>query len=139
MTAEEDEHQAVLRYLPGSWDEFYVDARTGELVNLTELEEKMLDGGVGMGGNAAGDSSTEESAPSAPSPENGLSQAEQEGIQKLEGVLSSGELDGRLRAVTEYGLKGFTLASASYRLVEGRRRPGGAGAVHPALYQNRRR
>ena len=118
VTSEEDEHQAVLRYLPGSRDEFYVDARTGELVNLTELEEKMLDGGVGMGGNAAGDSSTEESTPSAPSPENGLSQAEQEGIQKLEGVLSSGELDGRLRAVTEYGLKGFTLASASYRLVE---------------------
>ena len=56
VTAEEDEHQAVLRYLPDSRDEFYVDAQTGELVNLTELEEKLLDGGIGMGGSAAGDS-----------------------------------------------------------------------------------
>ena len=60
--------QAVLRYVPDSRDEYYVDAQTGALVNLTELEASM--GGMGMGGG----SSSEDSA--AGTPENGLSQAE---------------------------------------------------------------
>ena len=67
---------------------------------------------MGMGGG----SSSEDSA--AGTPENGLSQAEQEGIQKLEGVLSKETLDGQLRAVAQYGLEDYTLSSASYRLIE---------------------
>ena len=102
--------QAVLRYVPDSRDEYYVDAQTGALVNLTELEAGL--GNMGMGGG----SSSEDSA--AGTPENGLSQAEQEGIQKLEGVLSKETLDGQLRAVTQYGLEDYTLSSASYRLIE---------------------
>ena len=117
VLSEEDETQAVLRYVPDGRDEYYVDAQTGELVNLTELEEELLDGGIGTGGSAAGDSSAE-SAPSSPSLENGLSQAEQEGIQKLEGVLSKETLDGQLRAVAQYGLEDYALSSASYRLIE---------------------
>ena len=102
--------QAVLRYVPDSRDEYYVDAQTGALVNLTELEASM--GGMGMGGgSSSGDSA-------AGTPENGLSQAEQEGIQKLEGVLSKEALDGQLRAVSQYGLGDYTLSSASYRLIE---------------------
>ena len=102
--------QAVLRYVPDSRDEYYVDAQTGALVNLTELEASM--GGMGMGGgSSSGDSA-------AGTPENGLSQAEQEGIQKLEGVLSKEALDGQLRAVSQYGLGDYALSSASYRLIE---------------------
>ena len=102
--------QAVLRYVPDSRDEYYVDAQTGALVNLTELEASM--GGMGMGGgSSSGDSA-------AGTPENGLSQAEQEGIQKLEGVLSKEALDGQLRAVSQYGLGDYTLSSASYQLIE---------------------
>ena len=101
--------QAVLRYVPDSRDEYYVDAQTGALVNLTELEASM--GGMGMGGSSSGDSA-------AGTPENGLSQAEQEGIQKLEGVLSKEALDGQLRAVSQYSLGDYTLSSASYRLIE---------------------
>ena len=41
------EKKAVLRYLPNSTDEFYVDAATGELVNLTELREQLEKGGSG--------------------------------------------------------------------------------------------
>ena len=102
--------QAVLRYVPDGRDEYYVDAQTGALVNLTELEASM--GGMGMGGgSSSGDSA-------AGTPENGLSQAEQEGIQKLEGVLSKEALDGQLRAVSQYGLEDYALSSASYRLIE---------------------
>ena len=69
-------------------------------------------GGMGMGGgSSSGDSA-------AGTPENGLSQAEQEGIQKLEGVLSKEALDGQLRAVSQYGLGDYTLSSASYQLIE---------------------
>ena len=106
-------NHAVLRYVPDSsvrYYEYYVDAQTGELVNLTELEEDM--------GNAGGDSSGGSPESTTDSAENGLSQAEQEGIQKLEGVLPSDTLDEQLRAVSEYGLKDYTLAYASYNLVE---------------------
>lgn len=41
---------AVLRYLPVDTDTFYVDAATGALLNLTELEDQM--GGWGAGGSA---------------------------------------------------------------------------------------
>ena len=102
--------QAVLRYVPDSRDEYYVDAQTGALVNLTELEAKLGDMGMG-GGNSSEDSA-------AGTPENSLSQAEQEGIQKLEGVMSKETLDGQLRAVAQYGLEDYTLSSASYRLIE---------------------
>ena len=110
VLSEEDETRAVLRYVPDGRDEYYVDAQTGELVNLTELEQLMQ--GIGMGGGSASEDS------GAGSPENGLSQAEQEGIQKLEGVLSRETLDGQLRAVSQYGLEDYALSSASYRLIE---------------------
>lgn len=111
---EEDGTTAVLRYLPEDTDTFYIDAATGEALNITELEA-LVDGGVGAGGssNASGDSSA--------SREEGLkdlSQAEQAGIAKLEGVLSTGALDQRVRSVAAYGLSGYALASASYELEE---------------------
>lgn len=110
VLSEEDESRAVLRYVPDGRDEYYVDAQTGELVNLTELEQLMQ--GIGMGGGSASEDSD------AGSPENGLSQAEQEGIQKLEGVLSRETLDKQLRSVSQYGLEDYALSSASYRLIE---------------------
>ena len=111
---EEGSTQAVLRYARSLQDEYYVDAQTGELVNLSQLRREMA--GIGMGG---GDASEDSSAESAPGASNGLSQAEQEGIQKLEGVLSGEELDRQLRTQEAYGLEDYTLIAASYRLVEG--------------------
>ena len=108
-----------------------MDAQTGALVNLTELEAKL--GDMGMGGG----SSSEDSA--AGTPENSLSQAEQEGIQKLEGVMSKETLDGQLRAVAQYGLEDYTLSSRLLPADRGDRDPGGAGAVHPALPAARNR
>ena len=101
--------EAVLRYLPDRVSEFYVDAQTGELVDLSALENAMYGGGAGSS-NAAGDAAAAES---------GLSEAEQAGIAGLEGVRSQQELDALLREIREYGLNRYTLASAVYSRSEG--------------------
>ena len=105
---------AVLRYLPDPIHDFYVDAATGELVDLTELEEKMYTFGGGNSG-AAGDSAAPEASPD----KGELTEAEQAGIAKLDGVLSTNELDAALRDAAAYGLEDYTLTSAQYQLVEG--------------------
>ena len=111
---EAESTHAVLRYLPDPSHEFYVDGETGELVDLTELRQKMY-------GGASGGEAPEESAPSADADAGNaaLTPAEQEGIQKLEGVLSSQALDQRLREEDAYGLGRYELVNASYRLIEG--------------------
>lgn len=111
---EEDSGSAVLRYLPEPVHDYYVDAKTGELVDLTALEEEMMRGAGG------GDAAAPESAPSGGTLSNSgaLTQAEQEGIQRLEGVQSSANLDAALRGVPEYGLDTYSLTSALYQLLE---------------------
>ena len=104
---DEDSTQAILCYQPDPVHTFYVDAQTGKLVDLTERETLMY--GLGMGG-AANDATAESSSDS----EAGLSDAEQAGIQQLEGVRSQEVLDKALRAVPEYGLKDYTLTSARF-------------------------
>ena len=106
-----DSTQAVLCYLPNSGHEFYVDAQSGKLVDLTALEEEMYRF-AGMGG-AAGDSGAASDTAAAETEES-LSEAEQAGIAQMEGVLSSQALDSALRAVTEYGLAGYELVSARF-------------------------
>ena len=100
---------AVLRYLPVDTDTFYVDAATGALLNLTELEDQM--GGWGAGGSA-------DNTAAAESEDSGLSPAEQAGIAQMEGVRSSAFLDQSLRAEPVYGLTEYALSSAAYRLAE---------------------
>lgn len=96
---------AVLRYLPKGGDDYYVDAQTGELVNLTDRynayqEDNSLENG------AAGDAAT--------GGDGGLSQAEQEGIAKLEGVQSKQALDQKVRSLQALGLEDFSLTSFRY-------------------------
>ena len=103
---------AVLRYLPVDTDTFYVDAATGALLNLTELEDQM--GGLGRRGRqcrqhrGCGDRGGQR--PDSP--------AEQAGIAQMEGVRSSAFLDQSLRAEPVYGLTEYALSSAAYRLAE---------------------
>jgi hypothetical protein len=108
LPAGEDTH-AILRYLPESGDDYYVDAATGELVDLTDLFRQTAGNGNMTTGST--DSATSEEASAADS---GLSSAEQAGIAKLEGVLDRDTLDAKVRAVTALGLDGYTLASVSY-------------------------
>ena len=107
----EDSTTAVLCYLPDDVHTFYVDAETGKLVDLTALEELMYR--MGMGGAAA-----DTTAESAAGTDNGLSEAEQDGIQQLEGVLSRETLDKTLRSVPEYGLDAYTLITARFSVGE---------------------
>lgn len=104
---DEEGSPAVLRYLPDGRDEYYVDAQTGKLVNLTELYEQ-------VGTAAGGGSSSNGAAESAPSADAGLSEAEQEGIAQLEGVQSREALDGLLREEDALGLSGAELSSFAY-------------------------
>ena len=109
---EDGSRQAVLRYLPESGDEYYVDGVTGTLVNLTELAQNVDKGMSGMGG-AANDSVEEESA-AADSVTGSLSQAEQAGADKLKGVLDKETLDRKARAISALGLDAYTLSTVNY-------------------------
>ena len=102
--------QAILRYLPEYGDEYYVDATTGKLVNLTELAREVED--MGMAGGATNDATKEESA--AEAPEASLSKAEQQGADKLKGVLDRDVLDAKARAISALGLSSYTLSSVDY-------------------------
>ena len=112
---EGSEKKAVLRYLPNSTDEFYVDAATGELVNLTELQRKLREQystGAGDRGmlNTSLKAETADAAEAGPT----LTETELEGVAKLEGVLDKEALDGKIKAWKELGLDSYTLGSASY-------------------------
>lgn len=124
---EEEDSAATLVYLPESSHRFYVDAQTGRLTDLTELERDMSTAGGGSNGDTA--------APEA-APDKGLSEAEQEGIRKLEGVLSSDALDQKLRSVPAYGLDRYELVSAVFSLEEAPENPE-KPAVHCVLRYSR--
>ncbi len=111
----DNEGRAVLRYLPEDRHEYYVDAASGELVDLTELREKLREYGTEDMKNELEEAAT----PSAAQDSAGgtsLTREELEGIAKLEGVLSAEELDRKARAWTELGLTGFERADASFSI-----------------------
>lgn len=109
---DEGKSTAVLRYLPNSTHSFYVDDATKKLVDLTELYEAL-----GKGGNTSAEApmADEAASGSADRYENGLTQAEQLGADKLKGTLDKDGLDQKARAISQLGLEGYTLASASYQ------------------------
>nr|WP_325238057.1 S-layer homology domain-containing protein [uncultured Oscillibacter sp.] len=109
--------KAVLRYVPEAGAHtFLADAGTGELLDLTELEEQLRLGyrSAAGGANAAPSAKAEAAADEA-----GLTKAEQEGVQQMEGVLPKEELDKALRAESAYGLRGYALTGASYGVESG--------------------
>ncbi len=120
--AEDGGKRAVLRYLPDATDEFYVDAASGELVNLTELRRKVDEDGGGVFDTAA-TSASGAAAPEAAAGDSAnkyeLTEAEQAGAAKLEGVLSREALDQKARAVSALGLGSYTLSTANYIVSRG--------------------
>lgn len=107
--------QAVLRYLPISGDEYYVDAKTGELVNLSELLRLASEGEFGFL-TGAGSADKNESAADTAAPETSLSDAEIAGAARLEGVLDRDALDTAARAWTALGLDLYTLSTVNYNV-----------------------
>lgn len=104
--------KVVLRYVPEATHDFLVDAKTGEFLDLTELEEKMNAPEAPRSGKFANTAAGAEDA--AADEAGGLTPVELEGVQQLEGVLPCEELDKALRAESAYGLKGYALASYVY-------------------------
>ena len=113
---EEDGKTALVRYVPLPRDEFYVDGKSGQLVNLTELYAQLRQSGGGatdrfnMKSEAAADM-----APTAGS----LTKAEQDGAAILTGALSKEDIDAALKkAWPEMGLGNYTLSAANYSVTE---------------------
>nr|WP_325235291.1 S-layer homology domain-containing protein [uncultured Oscillibacter sp.] len=105
--------RAVLRYVPEAGaHEFLADGKTGELIDLTELEAQMRQGYRAAGGDNGAPAPTAKAELAAD--EAGLTRVELEGVQQLEGVLSKEELDKALRAESAYGLRGYALTGTSY-------------------------
>lgn len=127
VLAKPNDTRAVLRYVPEKGaHEFLADARTGELLDLTELEENMNRGAArASGGDNAAAAPTAKAEMSAD--EAGLTRAELEGVAQMEGVLSKEALDKALRAETAYGLRGYALTGTSYESGDGK--DGKAGRV----------
>lgn len=110
----DDDDKAVLRYLPENIDDYYVDAQTGELVNLTELYKQVANGET-CASAAGGTTNDAVAAPEAAADSGAsLTQVELEGIAKLEGVLSKEDLNKKLQEIKPLGLNKYTLASARY-------------------------
>lgn len=105
-----EDEKAVLRYLPNSTHDFYVDDAAGTLVDLTKLYEALGESGKNGSEPMAPEASADASAGGS-----GLTQAEQLGADKLKGTLNREALDKKARAVTQLGLDSYTLASVSYR------------------------
>lgn len=118
--------KAVLRYVPEAGAHtFLADAKTGELIDLTELEEQLRLGyrSAAGGANAAPSAKAADTA----AEEAGLTKAEQEGAAQMEGVPPKEELDKALRAESAYGLRGYALTGSSYGVEPGKE--GAAGRV----------
>ena len=102
----EDGKIAVLRYVPVYSDEYLVDAKTGELIDVSKLYERL---NTPQSSNQAADKSA--------SAGGGLSPVEQAGVDKLNGVLSKEELDAKIRTLKGLAIDNeYTLGQASYQV-----------------------
>lgn len=101
----------VLRYVPTTQGSWYVDARTGELVDLSKLPGSGRNG-LTTGGSANKNEFMEDAE--APEGSPSLSPAEQGTVDQMAGTLSPDELDALLRKVAPLGLSDMTRAGASY-------------------------
>lgn len=98
--------RAVLRYVPAEGDTFYVDAHTGELVNLTQLYDQL----------AAKDESTSAPGAGESASSDAVTDVEQEGIAQMAGVWDKAKLDSQARTFQALKLEGWSLQNCSYRL-----------------------
>jgi len=108
--------KAILRYITDDMDEYYVDAVTGELVNLTKLGETLDKDGGAYNNFAAADTAEASGGGATPSAKRELSSAELAGVANLEGLMTQAQLDAIAKKWTQLGLDGYTLASMSHTI-----------------------
>lgn len=104
-----DDESIALRYVPTTEGDWYVDAQTGALVDLTKLPGNSRP----FFGGSNGAMDREEAADSA-APMPSLSPVEQTAVDQMAGTLSAEELDGILKKIAPLGLDKMTQAGASY-------------------------
>lgn len=104
--------QAVLRYLPEATDEYYVDAASGKLVNLTDAYKDVDEDGGAMFNTSASEPAA--AAEATADRAGGLTAAEQAGAVKLEGVLDRDTLDKKARDIKALCLEPYKLSTANY-------------------------
>lgn len=113
---EPDGKTAMVRYIPLPRDEYYVDGKSGQLVNLTELYAQLRRNGGGAANRYFG---TVEEGAADNMATGALTKAEQDGAAILTGALSKEDIDAALKkAWPEMGLGNYTLAAASYSIAE---------------------
>lgn len=108
-----EREMAVLRYLPRARDDYYVDAATGELVNLTELRS-LLNRQYAAGADNMKNEAAMDSMLFAPEAGPTLTEAELAGVAKLEGVMTQEELGALVKGYKALGLDAFALVGASF-------------------------
>ncbi|MBP3520244.1 MAG: S-layer homology domain-containing protein, partial [Oscillospiraceae bacterium] len=109
-----EREMAVLRYLPKARDDYYVDAATGELVNLTELRSLLNRGIKGNDMLFAPEAGRNEAVMDSAADDLKLSEAELAGVAKLEGVMTQEELGALVKGYKALGLDAFELVGASF-------------------------
>lgn len=109
-----EREMAVLRYLPKARDDYYVDAATGELVNLTELRSLLNRGIKGDDMLFAPEAGRNEAVMDSAADDLKLSEAELAGVAKLEGVMTQEELGALVKGYKALGLDAFELVGASF-------------------------
>lgn len=101
----------ALHYVPTTEGDWYVDAQTGALVDLSKLpgNDQFF---FGATNGAVADKEEAADAGGAPAPS--LSPVEQAAVDQMAGTLSAEELDGILKKIAPLGLNKMTQAGASY-------------------------
>lgn len=113
---DDNTNTAVLKYKPKYADDYYVDAQTGKLVNLTEIYREINNKPIPDTSN-----SKYESADTTDSIANAggsaiLTDVEKQGIEKMEGVLPKEQIESKLKAIEQLGINDYKVTSISYRL-----------------------
>lgn len=114
-----DDGKIALRYVPTTEGNWYVDAQTGALVDLSKLPGNDRP----FFGTTNGSAEKDEMADAAPSEAPSLSPVEQATVDQMAGTLSAEELDGLLKKIAPLGLSKMTQAGASYYMNRQQVRP----------------
>lgn len=114
-----DDHHATLQYIPLGGDSYYVDAQTGELINLSELERELVSkGGLYAGGTSAAPEAADEDSAAADR-NTTLTQAEKDGAALLRDVIPAEEaLQALQEAYPALQLEQGTLVSHHYYVTD---------------------
>ena len=105
--------RAVLRYVPAGYDTQYVDAQTGALTGADDL----IYYDRGMREYTAAEVE-EDSAASNGAARKSLNATELTGVEKLKDVLTTDQLDAKIREETAYQLDNYKIATSNYQLVK---------------------